>query len=56
MDMPAQKMKIFQGFKASAQANEFGLTFVIDSIFKFQSTQSCCDRIEEIRRDSRGNE
>jgi hypothetical protein len=56
IDMPAQKMKIFQGFKASAQSNEFGCTFVIDSIFKFQSTQSCGERMEEIRRESRDND
>jgi len=53
IDMPQQRMKIMNGFKASAQNNQFGCSFVIDSIFKFQSTQSCFDRMEELRKDTR---
>lgn len=36
------------GFKAAVNNTASGITLVVDSIFKFMSTQSCLDRIQDI--------
>lgn len=43
---------IWQGFKASAFQSQVGCTLVMDSIFKFMSTQTCLDRIIEIKQNA----
>ena len=43
-------LKIWSGFKASAFNSESGITLAIDSIFKFMSTKTCLQRIDELRQ------
>jgi hypothetical protein len=56
IDMSQHQLKIMQGFKASACASQLGCTLVIDSIFKFQSTMSCLQRMQALRRDTRSDD
>jgi hypothetical protein len=44
-----QGLKILSGFKASAYNSNMGCVLAIDNIFKFQSTKTCLDRLNEIR-------
>lgn len=46
----AANIMIWQGFKASAFQSQMGCTLVMDSIFKFMSTQTCLQRIAEIQK------
>ena len=41
-------LKMWSGFKASAFQSELGVTLAIDNIFKFMSTKTCLDRINEL--------
>ena len=50
MDLTQQNLRIMSGFKASVNQTHLGPTLVMDSIFKFMSTTSCLQRINEIRQ------
>ena len=49
INLPRQGLKIWSGFKASAFNSESGITLAIDSIFKFMSTTSCLQRMNELK-------
>lgn len=51
IELTQSKLRILQGFKASAFQSQVGCTLVVDSIFKFMSTNSCLSRIIELRDD-----
>jgi hypothetical protein len=43
------RMRVFPGYKATTCINEIGCTIVIDSMFKFMSTSTCLDRMNELK-------
>jgi len=43
-------LEVLHGFRASVQMTESGLTVAIDSLFRFLSTVSCLDKINELKR------
>jgi len=51
VDLSGSKLRILSGFKASAFQSQVGCTLVVDSIFKFMSTNSCLSRMIELRDD-----
>lgn len=54
--MKLPKLNVWSGFKASAINTNVGLTLVIDSIFKFMSTETCLQRIDALRKATKGDE
>lgn len=43
IDLSDLGLKMWPGFKASAQQTKVGLTLTIDSIFKFVATRTCLE-------------
>lgn len=50
VNLERQNMRIMSGFKASAFQSQMGCTLVVDSIFKFMSTQSCLSMMQDLMR------
>lgn len=51
MIVPELNMQIWSGFKAIAYKYESGCNIVIDSCFRFMSTKTVLDRINDIRQE-----
>jgi len=56
IDLSHLGLKIWPGFKASATQTTMGVTLAIDSIFKFVTTQTCLDRINQLKDQSASEE
>ena len=47
------KLQVLRGFKASVFMSESGLTVAVDTLFRFMSTITCLDKINDLRRHAR---
>lgn len=48
-------LQIWSGFKAAAVQSQLGTMLCMDSIFKFISTRSCLERIQEIKQQAKNS-
>lgn len=48
-DLERSNLRIMSGFKSSVVQTQLGCTLVVDSIFKFMSTESCLTKINQLR-------
>lgn len=48
------KLSIMAGFRASAIQSQMGCTLVVDSCFKFMSTQTCLQKMNELKTQAGG--
>jgi nickel-dependent lactate racemase len=56
IELPRDGLRIYQGFKASIQNTQMGLTVAVDKIYKCISTQTCYDKILEMKQRHRDPE
>lgn len=46
-------LQVLEGYKASVFMTEMGLTVAVDTLFRFESTITCLDKIKELKRNAR---
>jgi len=46
-------IQIWSGFKAAAVCSTMGTMLCMDSIFKFMSTKTCLDKMDEIKKSAK---
>ena len=51
--LTAMHLQVLKGYKASVFMSETGVTVAVDTLFRFMSTISCLDKINELKRQAR---
>lgn len=52
-NLTRMKLQVLHGFKASVFMSELGVTVAVDTLFRFMSTITCLDKINDLRRHAR---
>ena len=47
------KLQVLRGYKASVFMSESGITVAVDTLFRFMSTITCLDKINDLKRHAR---
>ena len=53
--LTAMRLQVLKGYKASVFMSETGITVAVDTLFRFMSTISCLDKINELKRQAKND-
>ena len=56
IELQREGIRIYEGFKASIQNTQLGLTVAVDKLYKCISTQTCYDKMIEMKQRIRDSE
>ena len=49
------RLQVLKGFKASVFMSETGITVAVDTLFRFMSTITCLDKINELKKQAKND-